>query len=267
MQVDSLRLRTELIFWRRSGHVADRGDYLRVETPSNPTYYGGNLLVFASAPEGGDARRWPELFAREFAHQPAVRHIMFGYDVRDDRLGAVEPFLQAGYVMENDVTLVAEEVRVPPRLNGEIEIRRIGTDAEWEAMLELQVRCRYERFELEPYRAFKRQKIKDQRALINAGVGAWYGAFIGTRAVGNLGLFDDGRIARFQEVGTDPDFRRRGICATLVYEVSRRALAGRSVSKLVMAADENYHAARIYESVGFEPAERYVVACRYPPKD
>ncbi|HEX8476269.1 MAG TPA: GNAT family N-acetyltransferase [Pyrinomonadaceae bacterium] len=261
-----MRLQTELIFWRRHGHVVDRGSYLRVETPSNPSYYGGNLLVFEDAPAEGDERRWPELFAREFAHNPEIRHVLFGWDIRDNHVGEVEAFLDAGYVMENDVTLLADEVHPPPHVNREIEIRRIETEADWASMLEIQVRCRHERFELEAYKEFKKRKIKDQRALIDEGVGDWYGAFIGERAVSNLGLFREGEMARFQEVGTDPDFRRRGICGTLVHHVSRTALEQQGVKTLVMAADENYHAAKIYESVGFRPRERFAWLCLYPPK-
>jgi predicted GNAT family acetyltransferase len=68
-------------------------------------------------------------------------------------------------------------------------------------------------------------------------------------------------VGRFQAVGTHPDHRRQGICATLVYETARRALAtGRAVT-LVMVADPDYHAARIYESVGFAAAEQQVGIC------
>jgi predicted GNAT family acetyltransferase len=97
-------------------------------------------------------------------------------------------------------------------------------------------------------------------------VGEWYGAFLGGRLVGDLGLFRDGPLARFQDVSTDEAFRRRGVCGTLVHEVARRALESGRAETLVMVADENYHAARVYESVGFRPEERHVVACRYPPR-
>ena len=105
-----------------------------------------------------------------------------------------------------------------------------------------------------------------RRELAARGQGDWYGAFSGERMVGNLGLFHEGKLARFQDVDTEPDFRRRGVCGTLVYEVAREALESKGIETLVMVADENYHAARIYESVGFKPRERHVSACRYPQK-
>lgn len=264
MRVSSMRLKTELMFWRRNGRVIERDGYIVVETPSNPTYYGGNVLVFEDAPGEGDHERWPQLFADEFRHQPEVRHVLLGYDVRGDYAGVVEPFLEAGYVIERDVTLLADAVHPPPKLNEEIEVRPVETDAEWQSVLENHILCRHPRFALEPYTAFKKVKIIDQRRLVAEGVGTWYAAFAGEQLVADLGLFREGETARFQEVGTHPDYRRRGICGTLVYHVSKLSLEQQGISTLVMVADENYHAARIYESVGFRPRERFAWLCRFP---
>jgi predicted GNAT family acetyltransferase len=98
------------------------------------------------------------------------------------------------------------------------------------------------------------------RRMSEAGRGAWFGAFLGARLVADLGVFSDetGTLARFQSVGTHPDFRRRGICGALVHQASEWALNTLRVGTLVMAADEEYHAARIYESVGFQPTERQI---------
>ena len=53
-------------------------------------------------------------------------------------------------------------------------------------------------------------------------------------------------------------------CQTLVYEVSRRALAW-GLATLVMVADPDYHAARIYESLGFAVAEQQMGLELEPP--
>lgn len=65
-------------------------------------------------------------------------------------------------------------------------------------------------------------------------------------------------------VGTDPKARRQGLCGRLVYEVSMQALAAGRAERLVMVADPEYFAARIYESVGFQPAERIAGALKVP---
>jgi GNAT superfamily N-acetyltransferase len=261
----SMTFRTESIFWRTEGEVVDRGDYWLVRTPSNPTYYGGNLLFFDHPPAEGDFQRRLELFEREFKDQPEVRHVLIMWDMPEGERGAVAPFLDAGFEMQYNLTLLAEEVVTPPKLNYEINVRRLETEEEWQAVLASKVRIRNPRVPLDTYTLFKKRWLDVRRALADAGQGDWYGAFVGDRLVGDLGLYHDGAIARFQDVGTEPEFRRRGVCGTLVYEVSKNALQSESIETLVIAADENYHAARIYESVGFKPRERHAVACRHPP--
>lgn len=94
--------------------------------------------------------------------------------------------------------------------------------------------------------------------MTRAGLGLWFGAFLENRLVADLGVFTAGRIGRFQQVGTHPDYRRRGICGALVYQASRYAFDQMKLETLVMVADENYHAAKIYESVGFQAKEHQV---------
>ena len=86
-------------------------------------------------------------------------------------------------------------------------------------------------------------------------MGHWYGAYLHDQLVGDLGIFFEQSIGRFQNVETHPDYRRQGICSTLVYECSKIAFETYGVQTLVMEADANYHAARIYESVGFQKTE------------
>ena len=69
----SLVYETNLIFHRLEGEVADRGDYLCIRTPANPTFYWGNLLIFKAPPRAGDLARWEALFAAEIeACQPLI---------------------------------------------------------------------------------------------------------------------------------------------------------------------------------------------------
>ena len=88
-----------------------------------------------------------------------------------------------------------------------------------------------------------------------AGLGHWYGAYLGDKLVADLGIFCDDRLGRYQSVGTDPLYRKRGICGTLVFRAGEMATEEFALENLVMEADPGYHAARIYESVGFEVCE------------
>ena len=266
MNVTSLGYRTDLVFASFSGEVTHRDDhlddYLVVRTPSNPSYWWGNFLLFASPPGAGDAERWINLFRKEIGEPPAVNHMVFGWDTVNGETGEVAEFLERGFSLSREVVLTARAVVEPPKCNEAAEVRRLERDEDWEAALELGVACRDAQFEEASHRAYLTRRLADYRAMSRAGLGDWHGAFLEGRLVAGLGLFfgnnaADGAVGRFQSVETHPDFRRRGLCGRLVYEVAREALE-EGVGTLVMIADEDYHAAKLYESVGFEPAERQV---------
>jgi ribosomal protein S18 acetylase RimI-like enzyme len=268
VELRSLGLQTELIFHRFDGEVTDRGDYLLIRTPSNPNYHWGNMLMFAGPPRPGDFRRWEELFRAELGDMP---HRVFGWDMpplesaapgpapgdmADELLlGEVAPFLEAGFRLERTVVLTAGAVRGPPRPNSEVEVRPLRTAREWDEALELGVTCRDARYGEAGYRTYLAPKMQTYRRMQGSARGSWFGAFVDGRMVADLGIFGEGGVARFQSVKTHPDFRRRGICGTLVAAAGRYGLAELGARKLVMLADPGYHAAGIYESVGFQQTE------------
>ena len=100
-----------------------------------------------------------------------------------------------------------------------------------------------------------------------AGVGLWFAAFVGARPVADCGLVHDGRLGRFQQVGTHPAFRRRGLCRTLVHEVCRFAFDELRLQTLVMCADPHDVAIGIYRSLGFEPVSGHWQLQRRAPED
>ncbi len=256
MEVQSLGHRTDLIFPQFDGEITDRGDYLVILTPSNPTYFWGNYLLFSRPPGPNDLHTWKNIFNEEIAARQKAEHYAFGWDTVAGEQGEVQPFLDDGFNLTETVVLTTTRVQPPPKTNRNVSIRPIATDDEWEQAIRNQVTCRPSGFGLAEYEAFKRAQMARYRRMTRAGLGAWFGAFLGERLVADLGVFTSGDLARFQQVETHPDFRRRGICGTLVYQASRYALEQLAVGTLVMLADENYHAARIYESIGFQPRER-----------
>ncbi|MGK0367841.1 MAG: ribosomal protein S18 acetylase RimI-like enzyme, partial [Thermoproteota archaeon] len=110
---------------------------------------------------------------------------------------------------------------------------------------------------------FHRKQIIQYRKMIQAGLGQYFGAFLEGKLVGSLGLFRDKEVGRFQIVGTDPNFQRRGVCSSLVYHSAKYGFQKMGLSTLVMVADEAYHAAKIYESVGFKPTQKQIGLCWY----
>ncbi len=258
MKVQSLGYRTDLIFAKFDGLILDRGGYLVILTPTNPDFYWGNFLLFTNPPGEGDLENWKTIFAEEIGSQLKVSHLAFGWDTLDGELGDVQPFLDEGFNLSQSVVLSTAQVTIPPKYNQEVVIRPLTDDWEWEQATQNQVACRPPEHSLDGFQVFQQKQMLRYRQMTRAGLGLWFGAFLENQLVADLGVFTVGRIGRFQQVGTHPDFRRRGICGRLVYETSRYAFEQMEVETLVMVADENYHAAKIYESVGFQPKEHQV---------
>ncbi len=258
MELHSLAYRTDLIFSAFDGIVIDRGDYLVVRTPSNPTFYWGNFLLFRDPPRRGDAERWPRLFRQEIGSPPAVRHQTFGWDSPGADLGEAASLVAQGFRLLKESVLTASSLHPPPHLAAPIEVRRLHTDGEWREALENQIRCRDPEHDEPGFRLFKEAQMDRYRRMAEAGLGAWFGAFVEGRLVADLGLYVHGDLGRYQAVGTHPDHRRRGYAGSLVYEAGRWGLRHLGLRSLVIVADVGSPAERLYRSVGFAFAENQV---------
>lgn len=259
--VTALGLRSDIALL--DADVAHKGDCIVVRSPAEPSFYWGNLLVFPQPPKTGDRARWEARFATEFEDLPGVRHQTFVWDV-SDRTAEIVEFTEAGYEVDSMVVLTAKRVVLPPHPNSEVEIRVLSADEEWGEVADLQVLTRDDGHDETEFRAFTEARLASLRRRVMAGAGCWYGAYLAGELVASLGVFWAETLARFQIVVTHPKARRQGICGTLVHHASVRALALPEVEALVMIADTEYHAARIYEAVGFSPAEQLVGVCKWP---
>ena len=255
MKVRSLGYRTDLFFPGFDGEIVDREDYLVIRTPANPSFYWGNFLLFAHPPQPGDNVRWPDLFAREIGAPPEVRHQTFGWDTVTDETGETEPFLADGFRLNHMAVLTAQQVHPPRNPATEVKVRPLLTDLDWEQALANQVICREPEHNEANHRVFKQRQMARYRAMAEGGLGAWFGAFIGHQLVADLGIFHNQTLGRFQLVETHPDYRQRGIGGTLVFEAARYALNHFGIDTLVIVADMDSAAARLYGSVGFRQTQ------------
>ena len=251
--------------------VERRSGFLLIRSPSNPTHFWGNLLLFDREPLAGDALRWEALFDEAFGDEPRVRHRTFAWDRADGVAGAArEEFAGRGYDIDESIGLVADAHRLSehPRANREVIVQAldpaVGADPElWDAVVELQVAGREDGHDEEGYRSFTRARLDDQRALFRAGRGAWYVAIDPATAdvAGSCGVVVTAGRGRFQAVDTAPAHRRRGICSRLVVEAARRASEEYGAERFVIVADAEYHALGLYESLGFERTEHVFGVC------
>ena len=235
--------------------IVDRGDYLVVNTPTIPDYYYGNFIIFGQPPGSGDLDRWRSVFADEFGDQPGVEHELFGWDSSTGDMGAAQAFVDAGFTQERDSVMIADELTRPGRCSDEIAIQAVESDAQWDEA----ARCyasHGERVTLPNSRVLA--NIAHWRSLAERTDAVRYSATLDGELVAGMGVYrmlEDGVV---DNVVTYPEFRRRGIGRTMVYEACVDAMERLGVRRMVLAADEGGAAERMYERIGFRTVEKQV---------
>jgi len=261
VDVISLGNRTDLALLELGGsEVEDCGDHLVVRSPHNPAYWWGNFLLLERPPAPADIDRWMDRFT---AALPEARHRAFAVDGTDGTLADLDGFAERGLSVEASTVMTATSVRPPERPNRDATYRQLTSDDDWAQCLQLRIECN-DTDEV-GYAQFAERKVATERATTEAGHGGWFGAFLDGRLVAQMGLFKGSPgLARFQTVETHPEFRGRGLAGTLVHHTSGYGFDELGATTLVMVADPEYLAIRIYRSVGFSATETQLQA-ELPP--
>lgn len=259
MDVHSLGFRTDLTLLQYGGSlISDAATHLVVRTPHLPSFFWGSFLLLAAPPEAERVDHWVEVFRAEF---PGASHVAFGIDRPDQ--GDLTPLSDAGLTVESDVTLTASSIQRPRQVvTAPITVRRLAGAADWDQQVELSLAG-----EVDPHvtRDFSTGRDRAYRRLVEAGHGRWWGAFLDGRLVASLGLMDTGDgLYRYQHVKTHPDHRNHGLAGTLIHRAGRHAFDDLHAERLVMVADPDYLAIRLYRSLGFVDAEPQVGASLLP---
>jgi GNAT superfamily N-acetyltransferase len=262
--LSSLSNRSDLLFFPEEGQVEVHDEYIVVRSPKNPGYHWGNYLIFRDAPKPGQLNRWMQIFQSEFQTLPDVRHRSFTWNLGEASPEATSEFVAAGFESTRICCLSTNALVAPSKFNSSVEVRKVQSPEEWAEVIRLQVESRDPIYSFEEYSRFKNRQFEIYKTLSARGEGAWWAAYLGGRPVADLGLFRQGDVGRYQSVGTHPDFRRQGICQTLVHSVGTRALKENFVNRLVIVADADYHATSIYTSVGFTLFETTGSLARQP---
>jgi ribosomal protein S18 acetylase RimI-like enzyme len=262
VDVISLGLRTDLALLELGGtQVEDRDNYLVVRSPHNPTFWWGNFLVLPGVPPPGQTDAWLSRFADEF---PTAEHLTLAFDGNAGRVDDLAAFTERGLRCEASTVLSTSLVHEPPQPNHEASYRELSSDDDWAQSVELRVACNDEQEE-NAFREFAIRKVATNRALAEAGHGGWFGAFVDGHLHSQMGLFSASPgLARFQSVETHPDARGRGLAGTLVHHVSQYGFRELGATTLVMVADPDYSAIRLYRSVGFADGESQLQAEKPP---
>lgn len=260
MLVRSIALRTALDIHRAYGLVEDRGGYIVVRTPDLPDYWYGNCLAMPGPPRDGDLSPWLELFEREL---PGARHRVFLVDGVDGSLGEAGPFVGRGFEASARDVLTADSPREPERLETELEYRPFSDDGDWEEGVETSLAVNADSPGYD--RDYVGRLFAATRRAVEGGAGEWWGAWDGRRCAAQMGLFGDGLTARFKDVETRPEYRRRGVCRTLLYRLCERWTVSRGPAAFVISPEDD-SVRRVYEAVGFGYRERVADLCLRPPE-
>jgi ribosomal protein S18 acetylase RimI-like enzyme len=261
VDVTSLGFRTDLALLQLGGsELEDRGDHLVVRTPHNPAFWWGNFLLLARPPAAADTDGWLARFTAEF---PEARHRTFGVDGTDGALADLAGFADRGMSVEASTVMTATSVQPPPRPNRDAEYRRLVSDDDWAQSVQLRIAC--DDSDEDGHVEFVNRRAATDRALSEGGHGGWFGAFLDGRLVAQMGLFAASPgLARFQSVETHPEMRGLGLAGTLVHHTSEYGFRQLGATTLVMVADPEYLAIRVYRSVGFAATQTQLQAERAP---
>ncbi len=258
MNVKSLALRTNLIFDNFSGEIIDRGKYLVIKTVTRPNYFWGNYLIMSEPPSEGDLTKWIGLYEKEIGPKDERGFIALTFDAIDGEQGVIQPFLDYGFSVQESTVLATENVHKSNKHNPKLIVRPLSSDDDWESYIDIHFQPDWEYSDDQSQKQFLKKEVKELQAMVDAGLGMRLGVELDGKLVGETGIYWDKQVGRFNNVGTHRDFRRQGVCSTLIYEASKIAFETKGLQTLVMEADLGSHAADIYESVGFKAQEKLI---------
>jgi hypothetical protein len=265
VQAQSLGYRTDLMLARLQGAVVgDRGDYLVIRTPGNPTFHWGNYVL---ADRSWLERPLADLVAIFHTEHPRSQHLAIGVDGVDGRVWDEDEVAECGLEVDRSVVMTAKRVLAPERPNPDAVCRMLAadTDADWEAAVNLHALDHHD-FDAAEFRDFVQRRMNARREQQMAGLGGWFGAFVDGEMVSGLGLFTEGSgLGRFQDVETLASARRLGHASTLVHRASIVGIRTFGIRELVMVADPDDTAIRIYRSLGFADSEFQIQLARPMP--
>lgn len=256
MRLSSRGYATDLMLAAMEGSVVARAGFIAVQTPSCPTFWWGNFILFSQPPQVGCESEWEEVFDREMANIEGIEHRNFAWDTIDGEIGAAAAFVARGYELTEAVFLFARRLQRSTRHRADVVVRPIESEAEWQRALRIQHESLDPARDTESFRRFQASQMNRNQRLVGRGYGKWFGAFDASGCVATMGIFVRDGVARCQSVATLPAYRRKGYSSTLLHGACEHAFREMGAREIVIMTDADNPAARVYTSVGFRIEER-----------
>lgn len=251
--------RTDLHLAALDGHVEEDDGFIVIRRPDNPGYYWGNYLLLPQPPEASAIAGWVERAQSIFANSPGVEHVLLRWDGSplSDEAAAMARKLEM--TSDQGLELHAKQLTAPASTasaltasGSTVSVRRLDMESEHDSIVALNLLCDpAEQSGAPTYVAFKQGLRRAWSVWNRTGAAHWWGAFLDGDLVAQCGMVEcPGGLGRFQSVETHPDFRRRGLCSSLITIVGEDALAYGS-EELFLAVDGEGPAIGLYERLGF----------------
>ncbi len=237
---------TELMYAQHFSEVTETDLFWKIVSPHNPTYFWGNCLIMKEAPQDNDYQAWVDIYNAEFKD-----HHLFKTIAWDDAfVPDLSEFMKADFEFIHDHVLVLSRQKDIGAVNDDLQIRYLDSDADWNQFHE--VRDIGAQFTVD----FVTRQAKAFRHLVDKGVARRYGAFDGTKLMGDIGIFFDDQHVRFHNVATRKDCRRQGVCKSIMKRVLDDLGRDFAQHRVVIVADPGSVAEKIYRNFGFEVQEQ-----------
>lgn len=247
---------TDLSMATVDGEVLEKDGFIQVRRRKNPGYYWGNYLLLPSAPEATELEGWVETARDCFRDDREVKHVLLRWDGAPLGATSRKRARDLGMTSDGGLEMISTSLKSSP--SPEIEVRPLDLEVEGPRIIALNIACDGAEEEgATEYCLFKKRLRESWWLWHEAGIASWWGAFIEGELVGQCGMVrcSDG-WGRFQSVETHPEFRRRGVCSTLVSTVGNDALGRGGCSAVILGADGEGPALSLYRRLGFEPGEK-----------
>jgi hypothetical protein len=258
---------TDEITQDRSANIVRGAGFVAIHTPDFPGYHGGNMLVLDHPPAIVRFPEWVGVWGRELGGRPEIGRFLVQWETGLDQPNHLQGYLEGALIPDPSTVNTLGALAPLERPATGVAIRPLGSEHDWEALVELTVANTEAQYPGQS--KFGRWRAGSHRENCEAGKAVWWGAFgvdadgdadyagdyegDGRRLLGAAGLYESADWARFADVITHPDHRNHGVCSTLVHSICTDLVTSRPDVTVVMVSTPDSRAERIYHRTGFEP--------------
>ena len=257
--LSSLALQTTLIYNQYFSKINEKDKYIVVKTKNRPDYYWGNYVIIKGTPNPNSLDQYVDIYTSEFRSQKNIDYytITFDSDVKPNF--DFQNYLDAGFSVDITESLIASKLKKPRNPQIDIDIRPLASSNDWHQYIDVHYSENWGYGTSAEQKKFLENEYTDFRKLTMSGKAIRMGAFTKDHTlIADLGLFWDGKIARFHNVATHRNYQNLGVCKHLVYSASQYVKNNYGIKLLIIEADQNSIAYHIYKSLGFTQHQKQV---------